>query len=112
MSTFTSVVSPVTVARIFIGSLISPPAPAERHLDLLRGDVVLPIGSDQCIDVRRLRHLHPRRDRWLGSRWYVKHGSEHVRVFLDQDGDRVCLWHAAADANGDDRAVLGNFGCL
>src|SRR3989442_7477794 len=72
ISTFTSVESPTTFARIFIGSAIVfalqctrpfagsdwrlPAATAQRDLDLLCPDVVIAIGLDQRIDGRPLRH--------------------------------------------------------
>src|SRR5208283_3825040 len=57
ISTLTSVESPTSVARIFIGSGISASAAAEGDFDLLGGDVVFSVGAHQGVDVRGLRHL-------------------------------------------------------
>src|ERR1700751_2758721 len=79
ISTLTSVPSPERVARIFIGSAMSTSASAKRHLDLLRGYVVLALGFYPRMDVRGLRHLHARRHRRIGSCREVEYGGENVR---------------------------------
>src|ERR1700704_6673452 len=84
MSTLTSVESPTTLARIFIGSAMSSSASAQRHFDVLGSDVVLPILLDQREDVRALSHLHARRHRRVGSRRNVEHRRDHVGIPLDQ----------------------------
>src|SRR5215467_969743 len=71
ISTRTSTLSPVMFARMRIGSAMSAPAPAERHLDLLRGVEVLAVGPDHRVDVGRLGHLHARRDEGIGARGNV-----------------------------------------
>src|SRR4029453_19661044 len=84
ISTFTSVESPTTFARIFIGSAMSASAATQRHLDLLRSDLVLAVGLDERVDVGALPHLHARRQRRIGAGGDVEHRRKHVRVFLDQ----------------------------
>src|SRR5437773_7855454 len=86
ISTFTSVTSPTAFARIFIGSaMTSSSASAQRDFDFLGRDVVLAVGLDQCVDVRRLCHLDARRQRRLGPRRNVEYRSEHVRILFDQN---------------------------
>src|SRR5215467_11664673 len=66
ISTRTSTLSPAMLARMRIGSGMSASAPADGHLDLLRGVIELSAGLDQRIHVRGLGHLHARRDERIG----------------------------------------------
>src|SRR5581483_7264851 len=87
ISTRTSTLSPAMLARMRIGSGMSASAPADGHLDLLRGVVELPAGLDQGVDVRGLGHLHARRDEGIGALGEGEIGRQRVRVLLDQDRD-------------------------
>src|SRR5512147_3182718 len=80
ISTFTSVESPTTFARIFIGSAMSASAAAQRDFDLLRRDVVLAVGLDERVHVGALPHLDSRRQRRLGAGRDIEQRREHVRV--------------------------------
>src|SRR5215813_1851223 len=84
ISTRTSTLSPVMFARMRIGSAMSAPASAERHLDLLRGVVVLAVGLDHRVDVRGLGHLHARGDEGIGAGGNVEVRRQRVGIFLDQ----------------------------
>src|SRR6266702_5194194 len=85
--TLTSVESPTTFARIFIGSAISASASAERHLHLLGGHKIFALRSDEREDIARLGHLDARRNRRFSAGWQLEHRREHVGILLDQDRD-------------------------
>src|SRR5438046_10520967 len=55
ISTFTSTLSPVMLARMRIGSAISTPASADRHFDLLHRMEVLAVRDYERVDIRRLQ---------------------------------------------------------
>src|SRR5215472_9714771 len=91
ISTRTSTLSPAMLARIRIGSAMSAPAPAERHLDLLRGVEILAAGLDHRVDVGGLGHLHASGDEGIGSGRDVEIRGQRVGILLDQDGDSLGL---------------------
>src|SRR6266566_2328257 len=109
INTLTSVESPSVVARIFIGSAMSSSATAQGYFNVLHGNVILAVGFDQSIDVRALRHLYARRDRRFRAGGDIEYGSQQVRVFFDQDCDRLGLRDIAGDADRHHGAVLGDF---
>src|SRR5712691_7953473 len=58
ISTFTSTLSPVMLARMRIGSAISTSASTNGHLDFLHRMEVLAVRDDERIEVGGLRHLY------------------------------------------------------
>src|SRR5713226_5049809 len=79
ISTFTSTLSPVMLARIRIGSAISAPAPADGDIDFLDRMEVLAVRDDERIDVRRLRHLDAGADEGVGAGGDLEFRGQGVR---------------------------------
>src|SRR5712691_11400893 len=67
ISTFTSTLSPVMLARMRIGSAISPSAPADGDLDFLHRMEILAVGDHERVDVRRFGHLDAGADEGIGA---------------------------------------------
>src|SRR6185312_568036 len=111
MRTFTSTLSPTTVARIFIGSaMFLASAAAEGDLHLFRRVVVLAVRLHQRDHVGRLAHLDARVDPGLGAVGDGEVRGQHVGILLDQERDRLGLLQLARHRERHDGAVLRDVG--
>src|SRR5437660_266945 len=106
ISTFTSTLSPVMLARMRIGSAISTPTPADRDLDFLHRVEVLAVRDHERVDVRRLPHLDAGADEGVGAGRDLEIRGQRVRVLFDQDGEGLRTGELALHRDRHDRAVL------
>src|SRR5438034_681293 len=106
ISTFTSPLSPVMLARMRIGSAMSPPAPADGNLDLLHRMEVLAVRDHERVDIRSLRHLDAGADERVGPRGDREFRGQRVRVLFDQDGDGLRPGELALHGDRHDRSVF------
>src|SRR5436309_15070895 len=72
ISTFTSTLSPVMLARMRIGSAISPPASADGDLDFLHRVKILAVRGHERIDSRCFGHLDAGADERVGAGWNLE----------------------------------------
>src|SRR6266853_567618 len=108
ISTFTSTLSPVMLARMRIGSAISPPASADGDLDFLHRVEVLAVRDHERVDVRRLRHLDAGADEGVGAGWNLEFRGQSVRVLFDQDRDRLRPGELALHGDRHGRSVFSD----
>src|SRR6266496_3272868 len=104
ISTFTSTLSPVMLARMRIGSAISTSASTNRYFDFLHRVEVLAVRCDERVDIRRLRHLDAGADEGVGAGWNLEIRGQGVRILLDQDGDGLRPRELALHRDRHDRA--------
>src|SRR6266849_8280303 len=106
ISTFTSTLSPVMLARMRIGSAMSTSASADGDLDLLHRVEVLAVRDHERIDIRRLRHLDAGADERIGAGGNVEVRGQGIGILFDQDRDGLRLGELALDRDRHDRAVF------
>src|SRR6266702_1362618 len=106
ISTFTSTLSPVMLARMRIGSAISPSAPADGDFDFLHRVEVLAVRCHERVDIRRLRHLDAGADERVGAGGDCEFRGQRVRVLFDQDGDGLRPGELALHGDRHDRPVF------
>src|SRR6266705_3608990 len=106
ISTFTSTLSPVMLARMRIGSAISPSAPADGDFDFLHRVEVLAVRCHERVDIRRLRHLDAGADERVGAGGDCEFRGQRVRVLFDQDGDGLRPGALALHGDRHDRPVF------
>src|SRR5256714_4190904 len=106
ISSFTSTLSPVMLARMRIGSAMSTSTSTYGDLDLLHRVEVLAVRDDERVDVRRLRHLDAGADEGVGAGRDLEFRGQGVRVLFDQDGDGLRARELALHRDRHDRAVF------
>src|SRR5258707_1158776 len=108
ISTFTSTLSPVMLARMRIGSAMSAYTPTDGDLDFLHRMEVLAVRDRERIDIRRLPQLDARADEGVGARGDFEFRGQGARVLFDQDGDGLRLRQLALHRDRHDGAVFGD----
>src|SRR5712691_1631597 len=106
ISTLTSTLSPVMLARMRIGSAISAPASPDGDLDFLYRVEVLSVRYHERMDVRCFRHLDAGADEGIGAGGDLEFRGQRVRVLFDQDRDGLRLRQPALHGDRHDRAVF------